>query len=59
MGKNVVAYIYNGMLLSYKKNPLKSVPVRWMNLEHIIHVKYIRKRKTSIIYDTYIWNLQR
>ena len=22
-------------------------------------VKYIRKRKTSIIYDTYIWNLQR
>ena len=35
MHKEVVAHLYNGILLSHKKE-LMSVVVRWMNLEPLI-----------------------
>ena len=47
--KEVVVYIHNGILLSYKKYILESVLMRWMKLEPIIQSE-VRKRKTNIIY---------
>ena len=35
MDKDVV-YIYNGILLSHKRNETESIVVRWMNLESVI-----------------------
>ena len=43
-------YIHNGILLSYKKNTFESVLMRWMNLELLYRVKYVRKRKINIVY---------
>ena len=34
--KEAVVRIYNGILLTYKKNKLELVLVRWMNLEFVI-----------------------
>ena len=34
--EEVVAHIYNGVLLRHKKDKFESVPVRWMNLEPVI-----------------------
>jgi len=36
MDKEHVVCIYNGLVLSHKKNEWKSVLVRWMNLEPVI-----------------------
>ena len=39
--------IYNGILLSHKKNEIESVVVRWMNLESVIQSE-VRKRKINM-----------
>ena len=36
MDKEVVVHIYNGILLSLKRNKFESVLVRWMNLELVV-----------------------
>ena len=36
MGKEVVAHIYNGILLSHKSNKIEFFVVRWMDLESVI-----------------------
>ena len=36
MDKEHVVCIYNGLVLSHKKNEWKSILVRWMNLEPVI-----------------------
>ena len=37
--------IYNGILLSHKRNTFKSVLMRWMNLEPIIQSEVNQKEK--------------
>ena len=39
MDKEAAEYIYNGILLSHKRNTFESVLMRWMNLEPVIQVK--------------------
>ena len=39
--------IYNGILLSHKKNEIESVVVRWMNLESVIQSEVSQKDKNK------------
>ena len=48
MNKDVVD-IYNGILLSHKRNAFETVLVRWMNLEPVIQSE-VRKKKTNLVY---------
>ena len=53
MDKEVVVHIHNGLLLGYKKkkkNPFKSVLMRWMKLEPICRVKKVRKKSINAVY---------
>ena len=36
--------------LDIKRNTFESVLMRWMNLELLYRVKYVRKRKINIVY---------
>ena len=45
MDKEVVVHIYNGILLSHKRNKFESVAVRWMNLEVVIQSEVSQKEK--------------
>ena len=47
MNKEDVIHIYNGILLSHKKNKIRSFVEMWMELET---VKQREVRKTNIIY---------
>ena len=50
-----MVHIYNGILLSNKKNKIMSSAASWMQLQIIILSKSERERQ--IPYDiTYIWN---
>ena len=55
MHKEAAVPIYNGILLSHKKNAFESVLMRWLNLEHIMQseVSQKEKRKFHIIKDIY------
>ena len=48
MDKEDVVHIYNGILLSHKKNEIIPLSAMWMDLE-IILVKLVRQRTTNII----------
>ena len=64
MDKEVVVYIHNEVLLSYKRNAFESVLMRWMNLEPIIQNEISQKEKDKycmllyICEYIYIWNLE-
>ena len=45
MDKEVVVHIYNGILLSYKRDAFESVLMRWINLEPIIQNEASQKEK--------------
>ena len=47
MDKEIVVYIYNGILLSHKKNTFESVLMRWMNLQPVIQSKVSQKEKNK------------
>ena len=47
--------IYNGILLSHKKNEIESVVVRWMNLESVIQSEVSQKEKSKYRILTYIY----
>ena len=47
--------IYNGILLSHKKNEIESVVVRWMNLESVIHSEVSQKEKSKYRILTYTY----
>ena len=45
MDKEVVLHIYNGILLSFKKEHIGVVLMRWMKLESIIQSAVSQKEK--------------
>ena len=47
MGEEVVVCIYNGILLSHKKNTVESVLMRWMKLESVIQSEVSQKEKNK------------
>ena len=57
MDKEVVVHIHNGTLPSHKKNPFKSVLMRWMNLEHIIQSEVSQKEKDKYCILMHIYGI--
>ena len=58
MDKEDVVHIYNGILLSHKKNEIMPFATIWMDLEGIV-LNEVRQRERQIPYDiTYMWNLK-
>ena len=55
MDTQVMVYIYNGILLSLRKDAFESVLMRWMKLEPIIQreVSQKEKHKYSILMHIY------
>ena len=47
MGEEAVVCIYNGILLSRKKNTFESVLMRWMKLESVIQSEVSQKEKNK------------
>ena len=48
MDKEDVVHIYNGVLLSHKKNEIRAFAATWMDLEIII-LSEVSQRKANII----------
>ena len=57
MDKEVVVYMYNGILLSNKISEFKSVLVRWMNLDPIIQSEVNQKKKNQYCMSTHIYGI--
>ena len=47
LGRSVILYIHNGILLSHKKNRIMPLAATWMELETLILSEKVRKRKTN------------
>ena len=59
MDKEYVVHIYNGLLLSHKKNEIMPFAATWMDLEIII-LSEVTQRKTNIIwYRLYVESKKR
>ena len=58
MGTEDVVYIYNGVLLSHKKNEIMSFAATWMDLEMIILSVVSQKEKDKCHIISLIWNLK-
>ena len=43
MDTEIVVHIYNGILLSYKKDTFEFILMRWMNLEPIMQTEVSQK----------------
>ena len=48
-----MVHIYNGILLSHKRNAFESVLMRWVNLESIIQSEVSQKNKYRIVMHIY------
>ena len=60
MDKEDVVLIYNGILLSHKKNKIMPFAATWMDLEIVILSEVSQTQKRQISYDTaYMWNLKK
>ena len=60
MDKEDVVHIYNGILLSHKKNEIMPFAVTWMDLEVVILTKVSQTEKDKRQYDiAYMWNLKK
>ena len=53
MDKEDVAHIYNGILLSHKKDDIMPFEATWMDLERTI-LSEVSQTKTNIIYHLYV-----
>ena len=58
MGKEAVAHIHKGILLSQKKKEIMPFATTWMDLEIIILREVSQKEKDKYHDITYRWNLQ-
>ena len=52
-------HIYNGILLSYKKNTFESVLMRWVTLEPIIQSEVSQKEKDKYCIFTHAYGIER
>ena len=59
MDKEAAEYIYNGILLSHKRNTFESVLMRSMNLEPIIQCEVSQKEKDKYCIITQIYRIQK
>ena len=60
MAKEDVVHIYNGILLSHKKNKIMPFAATWMDLETVIMSEVGQTEKDEYHYDiTYMWNLKK
>ena len=57
MDKEDVVHIYNGILLSYKRNEIELFVVRWMDLESVIHSEVSQKEKNKYHMLTHIYGI--
>ena len=55
MGKEDVAHIYNGILLSHKRNEIELFVMRWMDLESVIQSEVSQKEKNKYSMLTHIY----
>ena len=55
--KEDVVHIYNGILLSHKKNAFESVLVRWMNLEPVLQSEVSQKKKNKYSILTHMYGI--
>ena len=55
--KEIVVYIYEGILLSHKKKVFESVLVKWMNLEPIIQSEISQKEKDKYFILTHMYGI--
>jgi len=55
MDKEAVVHIYNGVLLTIKRNAFESVLMRWMNLEPIMQSEMSQKEKEKYRILTHIY----
>ena len=60
MDKEEAVLIYNGILLSHKKNEFESVLVRWVNLEPVTQSEVNQKEKNKYCILTHLYgNLEK
>ena len=52
-----MAHIYNGMLLSHKRNETELFVVRWMDLESVIQTEVSQKEKNKYRMLTQIFGI--
>ena len=50
-------HIYNGILLSHKRNKIGSFVAMWMNIEFVVQSEAKSEREKQILcINTHIWN---
>ena len=60
MDKEDVVHIYNGILLSHKKNEIGSFVEMWMDRETVTQSEVSQKEKNKYhIFNAYMWNLEK
>ena len=47
MAKEVVVYLYKGILITLKKSEFGSLELRWMNLQPVMESEVSQKEKTK------------
>jgi len=57
MDKEAVVHIYNGILLSHKRNAFESVLMRRVNLQLIIQSEVSQKKKKKYCILTHIYGI--
>ena len=57
MDKENVVHIYEGILLSHKKNAFESVLVRWMNPEPVLQSEVSEKEKDKYSILTHMYRI--
>ena len=55
MDKEDESHIYNGILLSHKKNEIELFVVRWLDLETVIQSEVSQKEKNKYCILTHIY----
>ena len=59
MDKEDVVRIYNGILLSHKKERIESIVVRWKSLEPVIQSEASQKEKNKYSILTHVYGIQK
>ena len=54
-----MAHIYNGILLSHKKNEIELFVMRWMDLESVIQSEVSQKERNKYRMLTHIYGISK